>query len=123
MHYIAPERFDKRGRRPIPSPAVPGSYPPHCSRSCRSPYSRTAYSEAVWYQTTETFIRCLENAFRYFGGVTKTLNQRFNIAKNGIIRQPWKKSANHWMECVQIRTTQCVEFQACQKQRAIKAAD
>src|SRR5437667_597442 len=37
-------------------------------------FSRRAYSEAVWYQTTETFIRCLENAFRYFGGVTKTLN-------------------------------------------------
>ena len=37
-------------------------------------YSRKAYSEAVWYQTTETFIRCLENAFRYFGGVPKTLN-------------------------------------------------
>ena len=37
-------------------------------------FSRKAYSEAVWYQTTETFIRCLENAFRYFGGVSKTLN-------------------------------------------------
>ncbi len=27
----------------------------------------------VWRQTTESFIRCLENAFRYFGGVPKTL--------------------------------------------------
>jgi len=36
-------------------------------------YSRKAYSEAVWRQTTETFIRCLENAFRAFGGVSKTL--------------------------------------------------
>lgn len=36
-------------------------------------YSRKAYSEAVWRQTTETFIRCLENAFRSFGGVSKTL--------------------------------------------------
>ena len=35
--------------------------------------SRKAYSEAVWRQTTETFIRCLENAFRAFGGVPKTL--------------------------------------------------
>ena len=36
-------------------------------------YSRKAYSEAVWRQTTETFIRCLENAFRSFGGVSKIL--------------------------------------------------
>jgi transposase len=35
-------------------------------------FSRKGYSEAVWRQTTETFIRCLENAFRYFGGVTRT---------------------------------------------------
>jgi transposase len=37
-------------------------------------YSRKAYSEAVLGQSTETFIRCLENAFRLFGGVTRTLN-------------------------------------------------
>jgi len=36
--------------------------------------SRKAYSEAVFRQDTETFIRCLENAFRYFGGVTHTLS-------------------------------------------------
>jgi transposase len=36
--------------------------------------SRLAYSESVFHQDTETFIRCLENAFRYFGGVTETLN-------------------------------------------------
>lgn len=36
-------------------------------------HSRKAYSEAVFRQNTETFIRCLENAFWYFGGVTKTL--------------------------------------------------
>jgi transposase len=32
-------------------------------------HSRKAYSEAVTRQTTENFIRCLENAFVYFGGV------------------------------------------------------
>jgi len=32
-------------------------------------YSRKAYSETVLRQTTEDFIRCLENAFRHFGGV------------------------------------------------------
>jgi len=31
-------------------------------------YSRKAYSEAVFHQTTENLIRCLENAFRSFGG-------------------------------------------------------
>lgn len=36
-------------------------------------YSRKAYSEAVLRQDTETFIRCLENAFRHFGGVTRTV--------------------------------------------------
>ena len=45
---------------------------PHVFRIVLS-YSRKAYSEAVWRQDTETFIRCLENAFRRFGGVPKTL--------------------------------------------------
>ena len=36
-------------------------------------HSRKAYSEAVLRQTTETFLRCMENAFRYFGGVPVTL--------------------------------------------------
>ncbi len=45
---------------------------PHLFRIVLS-HSRKGYSEAVWQQTTESFIRCLENAFRYFGGVPKTL--------------------------------------------------
>jgi len=32
-------------------------------------YSRKAYSEVVLRQTTENFLRCLENAFWHFGGV------------------------------------------------------
>ena len=36
-------------------------------------HSRKAYSEAVRHQTTEEYIRCLENAFRYFGGVPRML--------------------------------------------------
>jgi len=36
-------------------------------------HSRKAYSEAVYRQTTENFIRCLENAFWHFDGVPKTL--------------------------------------------------
>jgi transposase len=35
--------------------------------------SRKAYSQAVTRQTTENFLVCLENAFRYFGGVPKRL--------------------------------------------------
>lgn len=45
---------------------------PHLFRAILS-HSRKGYSEAVWRQTTETFLRCLENAFRYFGGVTRTV--------------------------------------------------
>ena len=45
---------------------------PHLFRIVLS-HSRKGYSEAVWRQTTESFIRCLENAFRYFGGVPRTL--------------------------------------------------
>jgi transposase len=36
-------------------------------------HSRKAYSEVSYRQTTEEFIRCLENAFWYFGGVPRTL--------------------------------------------------
>jgi transposase len=36
-------------------------------------YSRKAYSEACYRQTTDDFLRCLENAFWHFGGVTQTL--------------------------------------------------
>jgi len=36
-------------------------------------HSRKAYSEVVFRQTTEQFVRCIENAFWHFGGVPKTL--------------------------------------------------
>lgn len=45
---------------------------PHLFRIVLS-HSRKAYSESVWRQSTDDFIRCLENAFRKFGGVPKTL--------------------------------------------------
>lgn len=44
---------------------------PHFFRIVLS-HLRKGYSEAVWRQTTESFTRCVENAFRYFGGVPKT---------------------------------------------------
>jgi transposase len=34
-------------------------------------FSRKAYSEAVFHQSTENLIRCLENAFRSFGGAAR----------------------------------------------------
>src|SRR5437763_806412 len=36
-------------------------------------HSRKGYSEAVARQTTDEFLRCLENAFNHFGGVPRTL--------------------------------------------------
>ena len=36
-------------------------------------HSRKAYAEAVFRQTTDDFLRRLENAFRHFGGVPQTL--------------------------------------------------
>ena len=45
---------------------------PHVLRVVLS-HSRKGYSEAFWRQTTENFIRGLENALRHFGGVVSTL--------------------------------------------------
>jgi transposase len=45
---------------------------PHIFRITLS-HSRKGYSEPVFRQTTENFIRALESAFRRFGGVPKTL--------------------------------------------------
>jgi transposase len=35
--------------------------------------SRKSYQECVWGQDVETFIRCHENAFAFFGGVTRII--------------------------------------------------
>jgi transposase len=45
---------------------------PHLFRAVLS-HSRKGYTEVVWRQDTETFLRCIENAFRSFGGVTRTV--------------------------------------------------
>ena len=50
-------------------------------------HSRKGYSEVVWRQTTESFIRCLENAFRHFGGVTATVV--IDNLKAGVIQADW----------------------------------
>ena len=36
-------------------------------------HSRKGYAEAVYRQTTDDFLRCLENAFAHFGGVPRAL--------------------------------------------------
>jgi transposase len=36
-------------------------------------HSRKAYSEAVYRQTTDEFLRCIESAFRHFGGAPRRL--------------------------------------------------
>jgi transposase len=59
---------------------------PHLFRGVLS-HSRKGYSEAVWRQTTESFIRCLENAFRYFGG--GTVSVVIDNLKAGVIQADW----------------------------------
>lgn len=50
-------------------------------------HSRKAYSEAVYRQTTEDFIRCLENAFWHFGGVPQRLV--LDNLKAAVTRADW----------------------------------
>jgi transposase len=59
---------------------------PHVFRAVLS-YSRKGYSEAVWRQDTESFLRCIENAFRRFGGVTpKVVSDNLKAA---VLRADW----------------------------------
>jgi transposase len=50
-------------------------------------YSRKAYSEAVSRQDTETFLRCLENGLRSFGGSPLLLN--LDNMKSAILQADW----------------------------------
>jgi len=59
---------------------------PHLFRAVLS-HSRKAYSEVVWRQTTESFLRCLENAFRYFAGVPATVV--IDNLKAGVLQADW----------------------------------
>ncbi len=47
-------------------------------------FSRHSYEEAVWKQDIETFIRCHERAFEFFGGVPKIV--RLDNLKAGVTR-------------------------------------
>jgi len=57
-------------------------------------HSRKAYSEVVYRQTTEDFIRCLENAFWYFGGVPRTLV--IDNLKAAVTRADWYDPDIQW---------------------------
>ena len=50
-------------------------------------HSRKAYSEVVYRQTTDNVILCLENAFRHFGGVPKTIVP--DNLKAAVIKADW----------------------------------
>jgi transposase len=50
-------------------------------------YSRKGYSEAVQRQDTESFLRCLENAVRSFGGAPLLLN--LDNLKAAVVRADW----------------------------------
>jgi transposase len=50
-------------------------------------HSRKGYSEAVYQQTTDDFLACLENAFLSFGGVPKTLV--LDNLKAAVVKPDW----------------------------------
>ncbi|HWM29733.1 MAG TPA: IS21 family transposase [Woeseiaceae bacterium] len=50
-------------------------------------HSRKAYSEVVYRQTAEEFVRCIENAFRHFGGAPRTLV--VDNLKAAVIQADW----------------------------------
>ena len=79
---------------------------PHLFRAVLS-HSRKGYSEVVWRQDTESFIRCLENAFRAFGGATATLV--VDNLKAAVLQPDWydpelnpklRAFAEHYGTCV-----------------------
>jgi transposase len=59
---------------------------PPCLRVTLS-FSRKGYSEAIPRQTTEAFIRCLENAYRRFGGVPAST--RIDNLKAAVKKPDW----------------------------------
>jgi transposase len=50
-------------------------------------YSRKGYSEAVLRQDTDTFLRCLENGLRSFGGCPLLLN--LDNMKSAVLKADW----------------------------------
>ena len=65
---------------------------PHLFRAVLS-HSRKGYTEVVWRQDTESFLRCIENAFRAVGGVTRTVV--CDNLKAAVIHPDWYLSLIH----------------------------
>jgi transposase len=70
-------------------------------------YSRKAYSEVSYSQSTENFLRAMENGFRFFGGVTDTV--MIDNLKAGVIRSDFydpdlnpklRDFAEHYGTCI-----------------------
>ena len=68
---------------------------------------RKGYSEASLTQSTESFIRALENAFRYFGGVTETIvidNLKAGVIKPCLydpeLNPKLRDFADHYHTCI-----------------------
>jgi len=59
---------------------------PHLFRAVLC-HSRKGYSEVVWRQDSETFLRVLENAFRHFGGVPEKVVP--DNLKAAVIKADW----------------------------------
>lgn len=56
-------------------------------------HSRKAYSEVVLRQSTDDFLRCLENAFHHFGGVPRILT--IDNLKAAVARADWYDADLH----------------------------
>lgn len=72
-------------------------------------HSRKAYSEVVYRQTTENFIRCLENAFWYFGGVPRTLV--IDNLKAAVTKADWYDPDINWKSA----TARTVAAMSCRR--------
>jgi transposase len=79
---------------------------PHLFRMTLS-YSRKAYSEVSFTQSTENFLRAMENGFRFFGGVPDTV--KIDNLKAGVIRSDFydpdlnpklRDFADHYGTCI-----------------------
>lgn len=79
---------------------------PHLFRMTLS-YSRKAYSEVSFSQSTDNFIRAMENGFRFFGGVPDTVT--IDNLKAGVIRSDFydpdlnpklRDFAEHYGTCI-----------------------
>ena len=69
-------------------------------------YSRKGYSEALYRQDTDTFLRCLENGLRSFGGTPLLLN--LDNFKAAVRNAEWfDPSTRSWLTFAVITACMC----------------